>query len=183
MNTLLNEDQLKKDMKFWNIPGLSVGVIRDGEIIFQNGYGLRNIASDLPMTHDTLGGIASCSKSFTSAVIASLVDEGKLGFDTPVMEYIPGFRLMDPVAGSEVTVRDMLYHRTGLANHDAMWPDPSITQHSSIWMQGVYASFVSMQDEPKPRRCRRCRSVKIYSSPRSSTNESMTASGLASRIS
>lgn len=128
MNTLLNEDQLKKDMKFWNIPGLSVGVIRDGEIIFQNGYGLRNIASDLPMTHDTLGGIASCSKSFTSAVIASLVDEGKLGFDTPVMEYIPGFRLMDPVAGSEVTVRDMLYHRTGLANHDAMWPDPSITR-------------------------------------------------------
>lgn len=56
MKPLLNEEKLKKDMEFWNIPGLSVGVIKDGEIIFENGYGLRNIASHLPMTYDTLGG-------------------------------------------------------------------------------------------------------------------------------
>ena len=95
MKPLLNEEKLKKDMEFWNIPGLSVGVIKDGEIIFENGYGLRNIASHLPMTYDTLGGIASCSKSFTSAIIATLVDEGKLGFDTPVIDYIPDFSLFD----------------------------------------------------------------------------------------
>ncbi len=129
MKPLLNEEKLKKDMEFWNIPGLSVGVIKDGEIIFENGYGLRNIASHLPMTYDTLGGIASCSKSFTSAIIATLVDEGKLGFDTPVIDYIPDFRLFDKTASDNVTVRDMLYHRTGLANHDAMWPDPSITRY------------------------------------------------------
>ncbi|MGN0131425.1 MAG: serine hydrolase [Lachnospiraceae bacterium] len=126
MQELLKADFVKKEMDYWNIPGFSIAVCYQGEIAFEKGYGYRNLTTKKPMTPETLGGIASCSKSFTSAVLASLVDEGTLDFDRPVIEYIPDFALMDEVATSQVTVRDMLYHRTGLAGHDAMWPDPSI---------------------------------------------------------
>lgn len=121
------EDQfVEQEMKYWNIPGAAIAVCYKGEIIFEKGYGYRNLTTKEPMTPMTLGAIASCSKSFTSAVLASLVDEGLLDFDRPVVEYIPQFSLMDETATKEVTVRDMLYHRTGLAGHDAMWPDESI---------------------------------------------------------
>ena len=126
MQEVLKDDFVEKEMKYWNIPGFAIGVCHDGDVIFKKGYGYRNLATKEPMTTQTLGGIASCSKSFTSAVLASLVDEGKLDYDQPVVEYIPDFALMDETATREVTVRDMLYHRTGLVGHDAMWPDTSI---------------------------------------------------------
>lgn len=122
MKEILNDAFVKREMEYWNIPGLAVGVIKDGEILLEKGYGYRNLETKEPMTPYTLQGIASCSKSFTSAVLASLVDEGILDYDQPVSEYIPDFALMDPVATKEATIRDMLYHRTGLAGHDGMWP-------------------------------------------------------------
>lgn len=122
MKEILNDAFVKREMEYWNIPGLAVGVIKDGDILLEKGYGYRNLETKEPMTPYTLQGIASCSKSFTSAVLASLVDEGILDYDQPVSEYIPDFALMDPVATKEATIRDMLYHRTGLAGHDGMWP-------------------------------------------------------------
>lgn len=115
MKEILNDAFVKREMEYWNIPGLAVGVIKDGDILLEKGYGYRNLETKEPMTPYTLQGIASCSKSFTSAVLASLVDEGILDYDQPVSEYIPDFALMDPVATKEATIRDMLYHRTGLA--------------------------------------------------------------------
>lgn len=126
MEKILSDEFVTSEMNYWNIPGFAVAVSHNGEVIFEKGYGYRNLTTKEPMTPKTLGGIASCSKSFTSAVLASLVDEGLLDYDKPVIEYIPDFALMDERATKEVTVRDMLYHRTGLPAHDAMWPDTTI---------------------------------------------------------
>lgn len=126
MQAVLEDRLVKDEMKYWNIPGMAVTVAYQGKVILEKGYGYRNVEKKAPMTANTLVGIASCSKSFTSAVIASLVDEGVLEYDQPVIEYIPDFKMMDPIATQQVTIRDMLYHRTGLAGHDAMWPDSSI---------------------------------------------------------
>lgn len=133
MMELLNEEVVLDDLKYWNIPGFAVAVCQNNELIYSKGFGYRNLTTKEPMTPETLGGIASCSKSFTSAVIASLVDEGVLDYDTPVVKYMPDFRLYDELATKEVTLRDMLYHRTGLAPHDAMWPDPTITREEYIY--------------------------------------------------
>lgn len=133
MEKLLDDEFVHDEMKYWNIPGFSISVSHNGKTIFEKGYGYRDISNKKPMTVDTLGGIASCSKSFTSAVLASLVDEGLLDFDKPIIEYIPDFALMDENATKEVTVRDMLYHRTGLAGHDAMWPNKAIDRDEYMY--------------------------------------------------
>ena len=118
------EGWVEKELKWWNIPGVAVGICSGDEILWSGGYGVRSLETGKPMTADTLGAIASCSKSFTASVIASLQDEGVIDIDAPVRSYLPEFELMDPFASDGCTLRDMLYHRTGLPPHDAMWPDP-----------------------------------------------------------
>ena len=102
------------------VPGLAVGVIRDGEIIFMEGFGYRDLKNKLPVTPKTVFGIGSVSKSFTSLSAAILVDERKLSWDTPVIEYLPEFKLYDDYATHHTTLRDMLCHRTGMAEHMLM---------------------------------------------------------------
>ena len=123
---------IEKELSWWNIPGVTIGITNREETLFAGGFGLRSLESGQPMTGHTLGAIASCSKSFTSAVIASLCDEGVLDLDTPVRAYVPEFDLMDRGAGEQCTLRDMLYHRTGLAPHDAMWPDPGRSERDFL---------------------------------------------------
>ena len=121
-------DFLPREMEFWGIPGMSYGVMKGGELIAKGGYGYRDVEKKLPADENTLYGIASCSKSFNSCLLTMLVDEGLLDFDKPIREYIPDFAMYDEFATKECTIRDMLTHRTGLAPHEAMWPDPSRTK-------------------------------------------------------
>jgi CubicO group peptidase (beta-lactamase class C family) len=120
---LLPESFVKPEMEFWHVPGLAISVRKEGKTVLSRGYGFSDVEAGTPVTPETQFGIASCSKSFTSAIIAMLVDEGLVGYDTPVVDYLPDFRLYDPVATAQVTLRDMLCHRTGLGGHDSMWPD------------------------------------------------------------
>ncbi len=122
-------DFLPAEMEYWGIPGFSYGVMRDGKLLTSGGCGYRDVEKKLPATPETLYGVASCSKSFTSCLLAMLVDDGLLDFDVPIRHYIPEFALYDPFASEQVTLRDMLTHRTGLAGHDGMWPDPTIDNH------------------------------------------------------
>lgn len=122
MQNILSKEFVEDEMRYWKVPGLSGAVIQDGETVFSGGWGVRGTETGGSVTEHTRFGIASCSKSMTSALIAMLVDDGLLDYDTPVAEYIPGFRLLDPVASAQVTLRDMLCHRTGLGGHDGMWP-------------------------------------------------------------
>ena len=125
---ILTDEFVNRELQWWNVPGVTLGICQGGKTIQTDGFGYRDIGKKLPMTGDTLGGIASCSKSFCSAVIASLVDEGVLDYDRPVHEYLPELEFYDPTATRECTLRDMLCHRTGIVGHDAMWPDAAITR-------------------------------------------------------
>jgi CubicO group peptidase (beta-lactamase class C family) len=108
-------------MKDWKMPGMAVAVVKGGQVVLLEGYGLRDLEGKLPVTPRTIFPIASITKSFTVAALASLAAEGKLDWDEPVHDLLPGFRLYDDVATIRVTPRDLVTHRTGLPRHDAMW--------------------------------------------------------------
>ena len=108
-------------MEDWTIPGVAVGVIRDGEIVLARGFGYRDIEAELPVTEHTTMAIGSNSKSFTVTLMGMLVDQGKLEWDTPVRDYLPDFRLHDEFATAEMTPRDLVTHQSGLPRHDNVW--------------------------------------------------------------
>src|SRR5260370_3861518 len=90
------EDFVHSIMKDWKIQGLAIAIIKDGEVIFSQGFGLRDAANGLEVTPQTLFPIASCTKAFTTTAIAMLSDEGKLDCDTSVRNYLPPFKLYNP---------------------------------------------------------------------------------------
>lgn len=101
-------------LKRFDVPGIAVAVVKDGEVVLAKGYGVRKLGEPARVDENTLFGIASISKAFTAASIAMLVDEGKLRWDDRVIDYMPSFQLSDPYATREMTVRDLLCHRSGL---------------------------------------------------------------------
>ena len=92
------EQYVNSSMKDWKVPGASVAIVKDGSVIYMKGFGVRDVRTNQPVTPDTLFDIGSCTKAFTSAAVAMLVDEGKMRWDGKVNEYIPFFHLYDPEA-------------------------------------------------------------------------------------
>jgi CubicO group peptidase (beta-lactamase class C family) len=110
------EAQIERILQDWHVAGGSVSIIKDGEVLSSRGYGLREIGkTDLADEH-TVFGIGSNTKSFTAAGVAMLVDEGKLNWDDKIIKYLPDFAMYDSWVTQEVTLRDVLSHRTGLAH-------------------------------------------------------------------
>jgi CubicO group peptidase (beta-lactamase class C family) len=105
----------------WEVPGLAVAVVQNGEVIFAKGYGVLELGKEDAADESTLFAIGSTTKAMTAAAVGILVDEGKLGWDDPVTKHLPWFQLRDPVVTREVTVRDLLTHRAGLPNADFLW--------------------------------------------------------------
>lgn len=103
------------------IPGAGLAVVGGDDVIFALGYGYRDLEARLTMSADTVYPIASTTKAINATLIGTLVDEGRLAWDTPVQEYLPRFRLGDRIVSSQVTIRDLLTMRTGLAGHDWLW--------------------------------------------------------------
>jgi len=101
-------------MKQWAVPGLAVAVVKDGELIFAKGYGVRQAGRSEPVDANTIFEIGSMTKSFTTAAAAILVDEGKLQWDGLVTSYLPGFQFSDPWISSHATLEDIAAHRTGI---------------------------------------------------------------------
>jgi len=112
---------MAQTMKEWKVPGVAIAVIKDGKVILSRGYGLRDTKNNLPVTPKTMFPIASITKSFTVATLATLSTEGKLDWDKPVRDSLPDFRLEDDFLTARVTTRDLVTHRTGLPRHDASW--------------------------------------------------------------
>jgi CubicO group peptidase (beta-lactamase class C family) len=112
-----------KVMRDWRVPGFAMAIIKDDKVVFAKGYGVRELNKPDPVDADTLFAIASNSKAFTSAALAILVDEGKIKWDDPVTKYLPDFQMYDPYVTREMTVRDLLSHRSGLATFggDLLW--------------------------------------------------------------
>jgi CubicO group peptidase (beta-lactamase class C family) len=103
------------------VPGTAIAIVRNDSIIYSKGYGVRELGKPAPVTDHTLFAIGSSSKAFTSASIAMLVDEGKLRWDDPATKYLPNLQLYDPYATRELSIRDILSHRSGLSRGDLMW--------------------------------------------------------------
>jgi CubicO group peptidase (beta-lactamase class C family) len=110
-------------MRQFEVPGLAIAVVKDGRMVFAKGYGVRRLGDPAPVDATTLFQIASNTKAFTTASLAMLVDEGKLHWDDPVVKYLPWFQLSDPYVTRELTVRDLLTHRSGLGlgAGDLLW--------------------------------------------------------------
>ena len=122
-------DQLvERELKTFQVPGVSVAVIVGDEVVLAKGYGLRDVEKKLPMTAETQMPIASITKQFTVAGLATLVRQGKLDWDKPVREYLPDFRLNNEYATSHLTPRDLVTHRSGLPRHDAIWYGTDLTR-------------------------------------------------------
>jgi CubicO group peptidase (beta-lactamase class C family) len=118
-----------KALKDWDIPGMSIAVVKDGKVVFSRGYGVKEQGrNERPDAH-TLYAIASNTKAFTSAAIATLVDEGRLSWDDKVASYLPYFGLYDPWVSANTTIRDLLSHRVGLKTFsgDILWYRSTLT--------------------------------------------------------
>jgi CubicO group peptidase (beta-lactamase class C family) len=95
-------------------PGLAVGIVENGQTVFAKGYGVRELGKPTPIDAHTLFQIGSTTKAFTSAALALLAEEGKLGWDDRVIDHLPEFQMYDPYVTREFTIRDLLTHRSGL---------------------------------------------------------------------
>jgi CubicO group peptidase (beta-lactamase class C family) len=115
------ERLISEVMEEWKVPGLAVAVVQSGEVVLVRPYGFRDIEAGSEVTTGTQFQLMSLSKSFTATGLALLVDKGRMDWKKPVREYIPEFRLHDPVASDRVTVRDLLCHHSGLPRHDWIW--------------------------------------------------------------
>ena len=99
----------------YDVPGFAVAVVKDDALVLAKGYGNRKLGGSEPVDDNTIFGIASISKSFTALILGMLVDEGKVKWDDPVSIHLPSFQLHDAYATREITILDLLVHRSGLA--------------------------------------------------------------------
>jgi CubicO group peptidase (beta-lactamase class C family) len=121
-------------MKQFEVPGIGLAIVKDGAVVVAKGYGVRTLGEAAPVDAHTLFGIASNTKAFTATAIGILVEEGKLEWDAPVVRYLPWFQFSDPYVTRELTVRDLLVHRSGLglgAGDLLSWP-PSTYDRTEI---------------------------------------------------
>ncbi len=119
-------------LKAWNAPGIAVAIVKDDRVLMAKGYGVKERGKPGAVTPDTVFAIGSMSKSFTTASMAMLIDEGKMSWDDPVRRHIEFFRLSDPLANEQVTLRDLVSHRTGLSRNDGLWTRSQWSQEEII---------------------------------------------------
>ena len=107
----------------WNVPGIAVAIVKDDKVVFAKGYGTRELGKADKVDENTLFAIASNSKAFTTAALAILADEKKLNWDDKVVKYLPEFQIYNPYVTSELTIRDLVSHRSGLDTFsgDLLW--------------------------------------------------------------
>lgn len=112
---------IENAMRDWKIPGLAVGIVRNDSVVYAKGFGVRTVGKADKVDEHTLFAIASDTKQFTGALMAMMVDDGKLRWDAPLINYLPTLRFGDDDLTRQMTVRDALTHRSGLARADLLW--------------------------------------------------------------
>ncbi|MEA2329291.1 MAG: hypothetical protein QOE68_4250, partial [Thermoanaerobaculia bacterium] len=115
-----------EQMRSQHIPGAVLAIVRDDRVIYMQPMGLRDIEHNLPVTPDTLFPIGSCTKAFTSLEIARSADRGLLSLDDHPRKFLPYLKLADPEADAQITIRDMLSHRTGLKAYADLAAEPGV---------------------------------------------------------
>ncbi len=102
-------------LKEFEVPGVSIAIVKDHQVMLTKGYGVKQLNTSQKVDERTLFPIASNSKAFTATLLTLLVEEGKIDWDTPVINYLPWFRMSDPYVTANITVKDLLVHRSGIA--------------------------------------------------------------------
>ena len=141
------EQYVQKAMKEWNVPGMAIGIMQGNKVIYTRGFGVKTLGSDDPVNPDTIFQIGSITKSFTAALTAMVVDEGKLKWEDKVSDYLPDFILYDPWVTREFQVVDLMAQRSGLPPHagDSLYIlgyDRTYIKHALRYIQPV-SSFRS----------------------------------------
>ena len=132
--TFLNHT-VQRALSTFNTPGMSIAVIQGQRVLHQAGYGVTNLQTQQAVDAETYFRIASTSKAFTAASVAMLVDKKVLLWDDRVVEHLPEFHLADPFASNQITLRDLLSHRSGLGSgmgDSMLWPEPAGFSRSEI---------------------------------------------------
>lgn len=127
--------QMERVRKQFDVPGIAVAIVKDGQVVLERGYGVRETGKPAPVQADTLFAIASNTKAFTAASLSILADEGKLSLEDKVIDHLPWFRMSDPYVGGEMRIRDLLAHRSGLslgAGDLLFWPTTSYTTEEVV---------------------------------------------------
>jgi CubicO group peptidase (beta-lactamase class C family) len=123
-------------LRTFDVPGMAVTIVKDGRVLVAKGFGVRTLGDTSRVNAATRFGIASNSKAFTATALAMLVDEGKLDWDAPVVKYLPQFALSDPYVTRQITIRDLLVHRSGLglgAGDLLWWPTSTYTRQQIMY--------------------------------------------------
>lgn len=121
---------IAKQVIEYKLPGLAIGIIKDNKVIFKKGYGVTSTLDGLAVTTRTIFPVMSCTKAFTATAIGILVDEGKISWNENVIKYLPDFKLSDPWITKELTISDILSHRSGLISYDGdlLWYGTNYTR-------------------------------------------------------
>lgn len=121
-------------MRTFDVPGLTIAIVKDGQTVVARGYGVKELGKADRVDANTLFGIASNTKVVTATALGMLVEQGKLDWNKPVIDYLPWFRLSDPYVTSQITVKDLLVHNSGLGlgAGDLLWWPPSTYNRRQI---------------------------------------------------
>lgn len=115
------ETYIEKARNDWQVPGIGLAVVRNGQVIYAKGFGYKDVEKKTPVSANTQFAIGSCTKAFTSFGVCQLAQDGKLNLGSPLKTYLPDFKLQDEYAGEKLTPIDMLSHVSGLPRHDLVW--------------------------------------------------------------
>jgi CubicO group peptidase (beta-lactamase class C family) len=126
--------EVTRGLRLYQVPGMALAVVKDGKVLLARGYGVRRLGDPAPVDANTYFQIASNTKAFTTALLAQLVDSGRLAWDDPVTRYLPWFQLSDPWVTREFTIRDLVTHRSGLGlgAGDLLWFHSSYTAEEVV---------------------------------------------------
>ena len=130
------DSYVASSMKTFDVPGMAVAIVKDGKTLVAKGYGVRKLGDPTAVDEFTTFGIGSNTKAFTTAALATLVDEGKLSWDDPVYQRLPGFVMYDPYVSHEMTIRDLLTHRSGMGLGEGdllFWPHTTYSREDVIY--------------------------------------------------
>jgi CubicO group peptidase (beta-lactamase class C family) len=112
---------INKALKDWEVPGLAIAIVKDDKVVYAKGYGVQKLGESTPVNERTIFAVGSTTKAMTVACLGMLVDEKKISWDDAATKHLKGFQLYDPYVTRELTVRDLVTHRSGLERGDALW--------------------------------------------------------------
>jgi CubicO group peptidase (beta-lactamase class C family) len=121
------DSYVQQAMQTWRVPGMAVAIVKDNEIVFSKGYGVREIGTDKKVDTKTYFSCASTTKAMTAMCMAILADQGKLQWTDPVVKYLPEFKLYDPYVTNELQIQDLFLHNSGVGNTDYLWGDNDLS--------------------------------------------------------